>query len=148
MLNLDRLSDKQKEYYTNLSKVSVVVITGGRLSGKSYEVADWDVEATLQHEFSTVYARFTNTSIGDSILNEVLEKISNNNLNSFFQTTKKGVELIGSNARISFKGIKTNTKDQKGNLKSLKGFNVSIIEEAEDIPDFDTFERLYFSIRS
>ena len=146
--NRHLLSDELKEYFDKLSKVSVIIITGGRFSGKSYEVAEWNIEATLQYEFSTVYARFTNTSIGDSILNEVTEKIDKNNLNNFFDVSKSGIKLKDSNANITFKGIKTSSKDQKGNLKSLKGFNVSIIEEAEDVPNFETFERLYLSIRS
>lgn len=146
--NLDRLSKEKQEYYTSLSKVDTVILTGGRGSGKSYEVGDWSVEASLQHDYKTLYTRFTNVSMSDSVIPEVTEKIEKNNLQSYFNFANNKYYSLCGDGLISFKGIKTGSHGQTANLKSLKGFNVMITDEAEEIPDFKTFEKVYYSIRS
>ena len=146
--NKHKLSDKKLDYFTKLSKVDKVIITGGRFSGKSYEVGDWDVEATLQYNYKTLYTRFTNVSMSDSVIPEIKEKIDNNHLNSYFEFANNKFSSRCGDGLISFKGIKTGSGGQTANLKSLKGFNVMITDEAEEIPDYKTFEKVYFSIRS
>ena len=146
--NKNLLTEKQIEYFTALSNIDKVIITGGRFSGKSYEVGDWDVEATIQHDYKTLYTRFTNVSMSDSVIPEIKEKIDNNNLNSYFRFANNKFFSNCGEGIISFKGIKTGSGGQTANLKSLKGFNVMITDEAEEIPDYKTFEKVYFSIRS
>lgn len=144
----DTLSNKNKKYYTALSKVDTVIITGGRGSGKSFEVGDWNIEATLQYDFKTLYTRFTNVSMSDSVIPEITEKIELNSLQDYFRFSNNKYYSLCGNGVISFKGIKTGSHGQTANLKSLKGFNVMITDEAEEIPDFKTFEKVYYSIRS
>jgi PBSX family phage terminase large subunit len=146
--NKHRLSKEKLEYFQALKKVDKVIITGGRFSGKSYEVGDWDVEATLQYDYKTLYTRFTNVSMSDSVIPEIKEKIDNNNLQPYFNFANNKFHSNCGNGLISFKGIKAGSGEQTANLKSLKGFNVMITDEAEEIPTYKTFEKVYFSIRS
>ena len=146
--NKHKLSKKNLDYFTKLKKVDKVIVTGGRFSGKSYEVGDWDVEATLQYNYKTLYTRFTNVSMSDSVIPEIEEKIVNNNLQPFFKFANNKFFSKCGEGLISFKGIKSGSSEQTANLKSLKGFNVMITDEAEEIPSFKTFEKVYFSIRS
>ena len=146
--NKQKLSKEKLKYFTALSKVDKVIMTGGRFSGKSYEVGDWDVEATLQYNYKTLYTRFTNVSMSDSVIPEIREKIEDNNLEQYFTFANNKFMSNCGDGLISFKGIKTGSGGQTGNLKSLKGFNVMITDEADEIPTYKTFEKVYFSIRS
>lgn len=146
--NFENLSEEKQEYYTKLSKVDTVIITGGRFSGKSYEVGEWSVEATLQHDYKILYTRFTNVSMSDSVIPEIKEKISDNNYNHLFNFSNNKFYSKCGEGLISFKGLKAGSGQQTANLKSLKGFNVQVTDEAEEIPDYKTFEKVYFSIRS
>jgi len=143
-----KLSKEKKEYYKSLSLVDTVILTGGRGSGKSFEVGDWTVEATLQYDFKTLYTRFTNVSMSDSVIPEITEKIENSGLLDYFTFTNNKYYSNCGDGLISFKGIKTGSHGQTANLKSLKGFNVMVTDEAEEIPDYKTFEKVYYSIRS
>ena len=146
--NKEKLTIDELKYYTNLSNIDTIIVTGGRGSAKSYEVGDWNVEATLQYGFKTLYTRFTNVSMSDSVIPEVTEKIENNNLQSHFRFANNKYYAKSGGGVISFKGIKAGSGGQTANLKSLKGFNCQITEEAEEIPDFKTFQKVYYSIRS
>lgn len=148
LLNKDKLSKEQLAYYTKLSKVDTVCLTGGRFSGKSYEVGEVVTEATLQNDFKTLYTRFTNVSMSDSVIPEIKEKIENNDLQKYFEWSNNQCKSLCGSGLISFKGMKAGSSGQTANLKSLKGFNCLVVEEAEEIPDFRTFEKVFYSIRS
>lgn len=126
--------------------VDTVIITGGRGSAKSYTVGLFSIIALTEYDFNILYTRFTNTSIVDSIKPEVSDKIEVLNKTAFVTDTNTHIEC-GSN-RIAFKGIKTGSKQQTANLKSLSGFNVFVNDEAEELPDQATFKKVFFSIRS
>jgi predicted phage terminase large subunit-like protein len=132
--------DKNKE-------IDTVIITGGRLSGKSFCTSIFSVTGALLNKWRGIYLRFTNTSILDSIKSEVDEKIELLKIESHAVMNSNNI-TFSSGGYLSFKGIKTSSKNNTANLKSLKDFNLMVIDEAEEIPDFDTFKRAYYSIRS
>lgn len=132
--------DKNKE-------IDTVIITGGRLSGKSFAVSIFSVTGALLNKWRGIYLRFTNTSILDSIKSEVDEKIDLLGVQKYASINNNNI-TFSSGGYISFKGIKTSSKNNTANLKSLKDFNLMVIDEAEEIPDFGTFKRAYYSIRS
>lgn len=132
--------DKHKE-------VDTVIITGGRGSGKSYTVAVFAVIGVIRKLWKIVYTRFTATSIGDSIKEEVDEAIAELGYDDTLVTYKREIYDLQEKLKISFKGLKTGSKNQKANLKSIKGFNIWVLDEAEECPDFETFQRIYLSIR-
>jgi PBSX family phage terminase large subunit len=127
-------------------EVDTVIITGGRYSLKSFTVSIFALTSLVDYGWNTLYTRFTNMSIIDSIKPEISDKIELMRLNGKLTDTQSHIEL-GAN-RISFKGIKTGSLAQTANLKSLSGFNLFINDEAEELPDFRTFKKIFYSIRS
>lgn len=130
----------------NFYEVDTIIITGGRSSAKSFVVAVWSLIGLVKHKYNVLYTRFTNASIVDSVKPEVDDKIEMLNFENVVTSTNNHIEF--QNNRIAFKGIKTGSKQQTANLKSLSGFNIFVVDEAEELPDYDTFEKVFLSIRS
>lgn len=126
--------------------VDTVIMTGGRYSLKSYTVAILSLVALVEYGYSCLYTRYTNMSIIDSIKPEVSEKIDLLGYGGIVNDTNTHIEYKEN--KIAFKGIKTGSKQQTANLKSLSGFNMFIVDEAEELPDYETYEKVYLSIRS
>lgn len=145
-----KLSKKYKPLFEILSgkypEVDTVIITGGRGSAKSYVISVFSLIALVQHAWNVLYTRFTNVSIVDSIKPEVDDKIELLNYENYVNSTNSHIESKGN--RIAFKGIKTGSKQQTANLKSLFGFNCFVVDEAEELPDHETYEKVFLSIRS
>ena len=128
-------------------EVDTVILTGGRGSAKSFNVALFSLIALVQNNWKVLYSRFTNVSIVDSVKPEVDSKIEVLGYESFVTSTNTHIENKKGNV-IAFKGIKTGSKQQTANLKSLSGFNIFVNDEAEELPDYETFEKVFLSIRS
>jgi predicted phage terminase large subunit-like protein len=126
--------------------VDTVIITGGRYSLKSYTVSIFALIALVHYQWNILYTRFTNMSLIDSVKPEVSDKIEMLGLTGTVHDTTTHIEF--NNCRISFKGIKTGSGIQTANLKSLSGFNLFINDEAEELPDYKTFKKVFYSMRS
>ncbi len=127
-------------------EVDTVIMTGGRYSLKSHTTSIFSLIALVQSEWNVLYTRFTNVSITDSIKPEVSDKIDLLGYGGMVADTNTHIETA--NARMAFKGIKTGSSQQTANLKSLSGFNLFVVDEAEEIPDYATFKKVFYSIRS
>ena len=127
-------------------EVDTVIVTGGRSSGKSYSVAIHSVVALTSYKWSVLYTRYTNMSIEDSVKPEVSDKVELLGYQSMVKDTQTHIEC--GNDRIAFKGIKTGSGVQTASLKSLQGFNCFVVDEAEELPDYKTFKKVFYSIRS
>jgi len=145
-----KFSKKYKNLFkllqNDFEKVDTVIITGGRSSAKSFGVAVFSLLGLVEYGWNILYTRFTNVSIIDSVKPEVDDKIELLNYQNKAISTNTHIEF--NNNRIAFKGIKTGSKQQTANLKSLSGFNVFVVDEAEELPDYETFEKVFLSIRS
>ena len=152
------LTDQEKEYYTKLTKVDTIIVTGGRNSFKSYSMAMILVILTIVNNFKILLTRYTLNSAEDSIIPEITEKIDLLNFNKFVKIYKKRIIKTDKNIRdeddaenlprIVFKGIKTSAGNQTASLKSLKGFNCFVLDEAEEHPDYKDWKKIYRSIRN
>lgn len=138
----DLLDDKSHK------EVDTIILTGGRASSKSFNVAILTLLGIVEHHWKVLYSRFTNTSIKDSIKEEVSDKIEVLSYQSKVVDNEYRIETTDGKGFISFKGIKTGSKGQTANLKSLSGFNCFVVDEAEEIPSFETFKKVFYSIRS
>ena len=127
-------------------EIDTVIITGGRYSLKSYTVSIFALIALSGYLWNVLYTRFTNMSIVDSIKPELSDKIEMLGIGGKVSDTNSHIEYKGN--RIAFKGIKTGSLGQTANLKSLSGFNLFINDEAEELPDYKTFKKIFYSIRS
>jgi len=132
----------------NYPEVDTVILTGGRGSSKSFNVSVLSLIGVVEKSWKVLYSRFTNVSIKDSIKEEVSGKIEILNYESKLTDNEYRIESKDKTGFISFKGIKTGSKGQTANLKSLSGFNCFIVDEAEEIPSLETFKKVFYSIRS
>lgn len=136
-----------KAIHSNTDK-RYVIVTGGRASGKSFEVATSLVCQTYAKHQRILFTRFTMTSAHLSIIPEFIEKLELLGVNDAFRINKAEIrnELTGSD--IIFKGIKTSSGDQSANLKSISGVNTWVMDEAEELVDEATFDKIDLSIRT
>jgi phage terminase large subunit len=88
------------------------------------------------------------TSAHLSIIPEFKEKIELLKLEDMFSISKSEIKNKQSNSEIFFKGLKTSSGDQTANLKSLQGVTTWVLDEAEELVDESTFDKINLSIRS
>jgi len=131
-----------------LAKVDTVVVTGGRYSQKSFAIGTWSCVAAKDFVHRVLYTRYTLVSAADSIIPEFSEKVDILGAHDDFTITKDRIIGNYNASKIVFKGIKTSSGNQTANLKSLKGFSVFILEEAEEMPSFDQWDKIRKSIRA
>lgn len=138
-------------YARQLAKVDTVVMSGGRNSGKSYVLGLWDSYATAEFDYKTLFTRYTMTSAEDSVIPNFMAKMEDMGYASDFKTVKNRVQPKNKHKNkgsVTFKGIKTSSGNQTAALKSLEGFSCFIVDEAEEVPDYETFNKIYLSIRT
>lgn len=136
------------EKYRSLGSDSrYFVITGGRGSGKSYSVNSFLLLLTYEAGHVILFTRYTLISAHISIMPEFIDKIQTAGLSEHFKVTKDEIINIQTGSKILFKGIKTSSGTQTANLKSLAGVTTWVLDEAEELTDEDTFDKIDFSIR-
>jgi phage terminase large subunit len=124
------------------------VITGGRGSGKSYSLNSFLLLLTYEVGHVILFTRYTLTSANVSIIPEFIDKIESADLTNDFYITKDEIVNLRTGSKILFKGIKTSSGTQTANLKSLAGVTTWVLDEAEELTDEETFEKIDFSIRT
>ena len=139
---------KHKKNWNKLgNQTRYFVITGGRGSGKSFEVGRFTSLLSFEVGHRILFTRQTMTSAHLSIIPEFKEKIELLNLNGNFEIKKSEILNTQSGSEIIFRGIKTSSGDQTANLKSLQGVTTWIVDEAEELTDENTFDKINLSIR-
>lgn len=139
------LSKKYEILYSSDNRY--YVITGGRGSGKSFGVNTFLLQLTYEGNHVILFTRYTLTSAHISIIPEFIEKILILDRLNDFKITKDEIINLTTGSRILFKGIKTSSGTQTANLKSLSGVTTWVLDEAEELTDEETFDKIDFSIR-
>ena len=129
------------------SESRYTIITGGRGSGKSFNITTLILLLTLEDGHTILFTRYTLKSAHISIIPEFLEKIDLLDLRSMFYITKDEIINVQSGSKILFRGIKTSSGDQTANLKSLQGVSTWVLDEAEELTDESIFDKIDLSIR-
>lgn len=133
------LRDSESRYF---------IISGGRASGKSFNISILILLLTFERDHTILFTRYTLTSASISIIPEFLEKIELLGLIDQFYITKDEIVNRVTGSKIIFKGIKTSSGDQTAALKSIQGVTTWVLEEAEELTDEKKFDTIDFSIRS
>ena len=140
--------------YKNKDKF-IVLITGGRGSGKSFNGSTFVERLTFARGkgpyqnvvHQILYTRYTMVSAHISIIPEFMEKIELDGTSKYFKTTKTDVLNKRTGSRIMFRGIKTSSGNQTAKLKSIHGITVFVCDEAEEWTNEIDFEKIVLSIR-
>ena len=139
------LNEKYKPLFKNETRFYIV--TGGRGSAKSFGVGTFASLLSFEEGHKILFTRQTMTSAHLSIIPEFQEKIDLMELNDKFDVNKTEITNLLSKSSIIFRGIKTSSGDQTANLKSLQGVTTWILDEAEELTDETTFDKINLSIR-
>lgn len=138
--------------YENKDKF-IILITGGRGSGKSFSAGTFIERLTFEYNdalkiaHKILYTRYTMTSASISVIPEVREKIEADGTSAYFKTTKTDIINKMTGAEIMFRGINTSSGNQTAKLKSIHGVTTFVVDEAEEFVNYDDFERIMLSIR-
>jgi len=123
------------------------LVTGGRGSGKSFAATLALTLMLREPGYRILFTRYTLTAAWDSIIPEFREKVDLLQLANEFEITRTAVTNRVSGSEILFRGIKAGSLNQTAKLKSLQGINVWVLDEAEEMPDPDTFDVIDLSVR-
>lgn len=124
------------------------VVTGGRGSGKSFAITIFLVLLTYEENNKVLFTRYTMSSAGMSIIPEFIEKLEILGVLDQFTITKTEIINKQTGSSIYFSGIKTASGDQTAKLKSINGINTFVIDEAEELNDEESFDKIDYSIRA
>jgi len=139
---------RHKPLWDNLGNdTRFFIVTGGRGSGKSFEVGRFTSLLSFEQGHKILFTRQTMTSAHLSIVPEFQEKIDLLELNGCFEINRNEIKNVVSNSEIIFKGLKTSSGDQTAALKSLQGVTTWILDEAEELTDETVFDKINLSIR-
>ena len=123
------------------------VMTGGRGSSKSFTTAVRMLNLTYEPNEKILYTRYTLTSASTSIIPEFIEKIELLGSHADFRITKDEIINLKTMSSIVFKGIRTSSGNQTAALKSLQGITTWVLDEAEELTDEETFDKIDLSVR-
>ena len=145
---MSNLSIHEKYVPLFKEKSRYFVITGGRGSGKSFGVNVFLLNLTYEKGHKILFSRYTMISAHTSIIPEFIEKINLMGVHDDFRITKDEIMNLKTGSSIIFKGIRTSSGNQTAALKSLNGITTFVVDEAEELVDEGTFDKIDFSIRS
>ncbi len=139
------LHKKFKPLWT--SDCSIFVVTGGRASGKSFAVGDFIENLTFEKGHTILFTRFTLTAAHISVIPEFVEKIDVEQHGKYFSINKTDIQNNKTGSCIIFRGLKTASGNQTAALKSIQGLTTWVLDEAEELLDEGTFDKISDSIR-
>jgi len=139
------LNEKYKPLAT--SKGRYFVITGGRGSGKSYSVSSLLIGLSYESDHVILFTRYTMVSASISIIPEFISKMEEMEVEDHFEVTRDEIINKMSGSKIIFKGIKTSSGNQTAALKSIQGVTTWVLDEAEELDDEETFDKIDLSVR-
>lgn len=123
------------------------LLTGGRGSGKSFALALFLCDLTTREKQIILYTRFTLQSAHISIIPEFIDKIEKLGMVGEFEITKTEIIHKHTGSKILFRGIKTSAGNQTAALKSIQGVTTWVLDEAEELVDSGTFDKIDESVR-
>ena len=143
-----KLHKKYQPLFDPSIKCRYYVVTGGRGSAKSFSVSTAACNWTTSEEINKILlTRYTMTAAHISIIPEFSEKIELMGMQRCFDVQLKDIVNLETVNSILFRGIKTSSGNQTANLKSIQGITIWILDEAEELDDEDTFDKIDLSIR-
>ena len=125
-----------------------MLITGGRGSGKSFEVARFLERLTFEKGRKILFTRYTLVSASKSIIPEVEDKIERDGTQEYFKVTKDRIINKYTGSELMFMGILASSGNQTAKLKSIQGVSVFVCDEAEEWRSEEDYDKMVLSIRT
>ena len=141
-----KINPKYKPLFNSNTRYHI--ISGGRGSGKSFGTSLFLLLLTFEAGHKILFTRLTMVSAHISIIPELVDKIELLGLTQYFKVTKTEIVNLSSGSSIVFMGIRTSNGDNTARLKSIAGITTLVVEEAEELTDEATFDKINLSIRT
>jgi phage terminase large subunit len=132
--------------YTNTEK-TIAIVTGGRGSGKSFEVSRNVERLSFEAGQKILFSRYTMAAAAISVIPEFIEKIELDNAMEHFKVKQTEIINTFSGSEIMFRPIKTSSGNQTANLKSIMGLSAFVGDEMEEWESEEDYDKLRLSIR-
>lgn len=133
-----------------LKAVDVIILTGGRDSGKSFALSTFVGTAAYDFNHRILFTRQTMSSTDNSIAKALENRLQLMGIESVFSYAsntytcrdpkKKGI--------ITITGQKTSVGTQTAKLKSIEDYSIFITDEADEMPSYEEWEKVKRSIRA
>ncbi len=132
------------------TKIRYVILIGGRGGAKSHALCTWLNQASYNKSWGILFTRWTMVSAEKSVIPEMQRISDEDNMNneSDFNFLRTQVINKESGTVIDYSGLKPSQNSSTGALKSLSNKNIFVLEEAEDCPNFEQFDKVDNSIRT
>lgn len=134
--------------FRRVPRTRYLLLEGGRGSAKSWHAALALLNLTYEDGHVILYTRWTMVSAEISIIPEFKEKIALLGREEDFEIGATDIVNRHTGSRILFRGIKTSQGNQTASLKSIHGVTVWVLDEAEEMPDEATFDKIDLSLRT
>lgn len=150
----DLYNSEEQEYWINLSKVTTVLMSGGRDSGKSFALSCFNPIAARDYGHRVLYTRQTMSSTDNSITEALENRIEMLGMESDFVLANKIYSLKNDNqgnervGKISITGQKTSVGTQTAKLKSLEDFSIFETDEGEELESYESWNKTKRSMRA
>lgn len=141
-----------KQLYNLPPGTNLVICIGGRGGAKSYEVSKFIAFQSTILKKRTVVLRDEKEKIRESILNEIFNRYDTANehghFNNLFDKIETGIRDKKAGDMLVFtQGFRASSKEKRSNLKGVSDVDIAIIEEAEDVRNFQKFSTFKDSLR-
>ena len=147
------VSDIYRPLYDLGADVDIVVLMGGRGSGKTYEASKFTVFSSVVRGKRVQVLRDERSTVKESILNDILlqyDKVNSSGVLDAmgFSRLENGIKNNKTGEMVVFtKGFRASTSDKRTNLKGVSNLDIGIIEEGEDVRDSVKFDTFHDSVR-
>lgn len=139
---------KDLDYWIQLGGVTKVSVTGGRESSKTFTSSLASTDRVVNHGYRELYTRYTMKSASKSVIPSFLNRSKALGYDPFLKDTLTSVKCESSGGYVDFSGIKASSGNQSANLKSLEDYCVFTVEEGEEFPTYEEWEKIELSFRS
>ena len=137
------LSPKYKDLFKDYKDIRIILLAGGRGSGKSFASSLWLTQKFYNSQKNALYLRKFATNIDSSVIPQFLSQVSC--LNLPFTIRKNSIEnRFGK--KLYFMGIESSQNSADAKLKSIPNLENVLIEEASEVTE-DEFDKINLSVR-
>lgn len=139
--------------YNRPKEIDFVIAIGGRGGTKTYNVSMFGAfDATIKKRRVAVL-RDEKETIRESILNEIFQRFDSANkyghFDGIYEKLSNGIKDVESGDLLVFtKGFRASSLEKRSNMKGISDVDTAIVEEAEDIRDFNKFSVFKDSVRT
>lgn len=140
--------DRETIERLGLQGVRVIVVQGGRGSGKSHAVATGICCSTYADGYNVLFTRYTMVAAEVSIVPEFAEKIDILGRGGDFEVKRADIVNNVTGGQVLFRGLMQSSKNQVARLKSIHNVKVWVLDEAQELTSKNLYDTIDLSVRT